>query len=345
MLSEIISGHESSDFTLLTDQVSVQGRDLFYVFMNNFAKKFDVIHVFLFEKLQFEFVDQVFTGTRDKIIIHDFASDPLGWNDLNSPSKVTANFDFVKTIGDSPGSKNVALVIDSFTNLLWHCNVQQITFMFQHFQQNFSKEGGKTSIFGLLHRDLCDSATINCFEYLANNIVDLVTEKEISSISTNDKTSVPKSSNLCKILHKKKHGKVTEFIEIFSIANGLLISSKPWVTEKRIKDVDLSQGGESPISKEDDNIVSSTFNLSLSKDEKEARSKLVMPYIKKTPHLEVKMDDETRGEPALSSETTRGEPASSSETTRGVSASGFIYYEPDDADDFDEEDPDDDLDF
>ncbi|TRY63342.1 hypothetical protein TCAL_14371 [Tigriopus californicus] len=78
----------------------------------------------------------------------------------------------------------------------------------------------------------------------------------------------------------------------------------------------------------------STFNLKLSDNEREARSRLVLPFWKTGRPESQKAESE---EPAV-----RIAPKADEKVP---SASSHIYYEPDEVDDWDEEDPDDDLDF
>lgn len=89
--------------------------------------------------------------------------------------------------------------------------------------------------------------------------------------------------------------------------------------------------GEQPRGKEDEDEREAvnrltTFNLGLKDEERTARDKVVLPFLKP----EQKPEEEE--------EAVRINP-------RSAEGESKIYYEPDDADDWDEEDPDDDLDF
>ena len=72
-------------------------------------------------------------------------------------------------------------------------------------------------------------------------------------------------------------------------------------------------------------IPLTTFQVTLSEEEKQAREKVALPFWKKR---QEEFDDE-----------------GSVKITKAEDKASKIYYEPDDADDWDEEDPDDDLDF
>ena len=82
-----------------------------------------------------------------------------------------------------------------------------------------------------------------------------------------------------------------------------------------------------------------TFSLQLSKEEKRARSEVVMPFWKEEQKAAAAVA-------AAGGEVEEEEDAVRITSKRAATESrGKIYYEPDDADDWDEEDPDDDLDF
>lgn len=312
-------GTESSDFTLLTDRALSGGWELFSAFLQGIGSKYEDVHFFLFEKVKNDFLTAISPQLAGKIRFYDYATDPLGWIDENSSSVVPEKFMFSDVI-ENIGSKNCVIVIDSLSSFLRFCNIQRFSFNIEKIHEIFSKTGKSCTFLSLLHRDLCDEVTLKCVEYLSNCIVNLVSEDELSNFTEKPKKNSPKTSKLCKIVFKKKGGRISEFIETFTIGKNTVISSKPWQPENKIKDVDVDDDSIDPVMEEEE-LVRSTFSLKLSQQEKEARSKLVMPYTK-PPHLDVKMD---------------GDP--------GQPSPGMIYYEPDEADDFDDEDPDDDLDF
>lgn len=315
MLLQIANGLELSDVTLLTDRGLLSGWGLFGAILNGISPKFEEIHLFMFEKLEKEHRKQILPQFVGKIHFHDFASDPLGWND--GKNKIGKKFwisEIIKNLGD----KNTVIVIDSLSYFLEYFGIQHFCFNLEKIRDIFSSTNCQFCVFSLLHRDLCDVTTVKCLEYVSNQIINLVSEDEISGIGEKSPKIELKNQNLCKIIHKKKGGKIVETIESFFISKNVIVTSKPWQPVNRIKDVEI--GDSSDSSPDEEEMVRSTFSLKLSKQEKEARSKLVMPYTKPA-HLKVKMDGDA------------------------PPSGGMIYYEPDEADDFDDEDPDDDLDF
>lgn len=315
MLLQIANGSEFADVTLLTDRALLDGWSLFGAILNGISPKFEEIHLFMFEKLEKEHRKQILPQFLGKIHFHDFVSDPLGWND--EKNEMVTNF-WISEIVENLGSKTTVIVIDSLSLFLDYFGIQHFCFNIEKIRDAFSSTNKQFSIFSFLHRDLCDVTTVKSSEYVSNCIINLVSEDEVCGPGEKSPKFDPKTQNMCKIIHRKKGGKITESIESFFISKIMIVTSKPWQPENRIKDVDV---GDSPDSSPDEEeMVRSTFSLKLSKQEKEARSKLVMPYTKPA-HLKVKMDEDT------------------------PSSGGMIYYEPDDTDDFDDEDPDDDLDF
>lgn len=315
MLLQIANGSDFSDVTLLTDRALLDGWGVLGAILNGMSPHFDEIHLFMFEKLEKEHGKQILPQILGKIHFHDFVSDPLGWND--GKTKIGTNF-WLSDIIKNFGSKNTFIIIDSIHHFLDYFGIQNFCFSLEKIRDVFLSTNNHFSIFSFLHRDLCDVTTLKSLEYVSSCVINLVSEDEICGIGEKPSKLNPKNQNLCKIIHKKKGGKIKQSIESFYINKNSIVTSKPWQPEDRIKDVDL---GDSPDSSPDDEeMVRSTFSLKLSKQERDARSKLVMPYTKPA-HLKVKMDGDA------------------------PPSGGMIYYEPDDADDFDDEDPDDDLDF
>ncbi|XP_069703076.1 elongator complex protein 5 isoform X2 [Periplaneta americana] len=121
-------------------------------------------------------------------------------------------------------------------------------------------------------------------------------------------TAPTQSSNgnpIASTIYKKKSGRVLKEVEYYSVDS-----------ENRLKAEKLTSAFAGPAAsdqemKDDDDLLAdlTTFKLSLGQQEKQARSELVLPYLR--------MNKEKGGK---------------------------VFYQPDAADDWDEEDPDDDLD-
>ncbi|GFG33551.1 hypothetical protein Cfor_03451 [Coptotermes formosanus] len=126
-----------------------------------------------------------------------------------------------------------------------------------------------------------------------------------SSIRIGPSTQFSRGNPVASITHKKQGGKVLRHVECYAVDTNNrvktevlteLMPTNRGVTKDVCSDSDLPQD-------------LTTFKLSLGQQEREARSQLVLPYLR------------------VNSE-----------------KGGRVFYQPDAADDFDEEDPDDDLD-
>lgn len=124
---------------------------------------------------------------------------------------------------------------------------------------------------------------------------------------------------LAKIMWKRKSGK------ILHETNAVRFDGQRVVVSAAIQDEEETEDEpEAPASA--DPTANLSFNLTLTDEQRRAKEKLVLPYMKAQNRGVVEVDSGDRSGNA--------EPPST----------GSIYYEPDAADDFDDEDPDEDLD-
>lgn len=154
-------------------------------------------------------------------------------------------------------------------------------------------------IFGLLHTDLHQPGVVGALSHLAST--------EISVTSVNNARYA-----VAKISQRKKSGKVMQKEEFFSLTEDLTLSMETKPNKSEDAQTDLHT--ESEV----DPMSNLTFNLRLSKTEREAKEKVALPFV---------FSEEKK-----------------SALLRHGRGTGRIMYEPDANDDVDEEDPDDDLD-
>lgn len=286
MLSSILNGREKSNFILLEDSSDCSGWDLFFALVNNLSKNYDHVHIFLFEKFPKIFKESLLPETaKQNRVIHDFCTDPLGWINSTSPNFIDSKFSFVKVIqecNESGGSH--AIVIDSISAVLRYLSIQNFSFNIQDLNQFFNRHQSSHTVLGLFHHDFCDPIVNECLEYLADSTLD-ISKDSFDLGGSSKRKALAKNEKLCKIIHKKQTGKITESVESFTILHGNVIDIKEWNPEFEYKDI--SGNKTTTLENSDDPTANLTFNLNLSSEEKSARSKLVMPYTAKSRHLEV----------------------------------------------------------
>ncbi|KAI9290135.1 Elongator complex protein 5 [Umbelopsis sp. AD052] len=135
-------------------------------------------------------------------------------------------------------------------------------------------------------------------------------------------TNSNNTTAVAKIMWKRKSGKVLHEINAFRCdGHGISVMTAAAQETEEDLDEDLQESaGPDPT-------ANLSFNLTLTDEQRRAKEKVVLPYLKAQNRGTVEIE---------SSEPTMASPPPPS--------SGSIYYEPDAADDFDDEDPDEDLD-
>ncbi|EDV23868.1 uncharacterized protein TRIADDRAFT_57512 [Trichoplax adhaerens] len=217
---------------------------------------------------------------------------------------------------DISNAASVAVVVDSLSPFLSHNSTNHVCLSLQQLMMpdtNINQEDLKiTQIVALLHSDLHDDYEISAMKHIASTTISLC------EMSIEDKLKFDDLENtfyfgLCKTNHIKKSGKIINKKEVYGIYNDFVIR----IFEYHQTDIKSSTLDKSTSSDPTENL---TFNLKLTQSEKQARSRLKLPYT---------YSDERKA-------------AELSQPT--ASSGGKIFYQPDEVDDFDEEDPDDDLD-
>lgn len=319
ILGDILCGKEKSHLVVVHDNISQNGRPLLYCFVKSLLQSADVLHAVLWDVAPKQFINSFDPILRQRIHCYDGFKDPLGW-DLareeccDQAVTIHRNSDLAQIVKNTvknycSKSKTddvvkVAVVVDSISKLLlWQSPSAVCTFLHQLFSSSAGTGYQVVQVACLVHCDLHDDHTLKAVNFLASSIVSL-------SQSENSDEAV----TWCKILHKRKTGKVIRKLESLSIGDDHKLTEH----EERDWNVSSSDIHSTEPTKEADPTKDLTFNLKLTDDEKQARSNLKLPY----------MFHEEK----------------TSEVTINRPGEGRVFYQPDEADDFDEEDPDDDLD-
>ncbi|CAL9694744.1 unnamed protein product [Knipowitschia caucasica] len=294
MLLELLQGSDSGGILLIKDRAHCSGRNLLKSFIKAALHKEEEVHVLLFEVSDQELKSGLKDITLQRLHIHNMYDDPLGWT--NNTDFVAQHFSF-NYIADilklNSQQKTLTLVVDSLSWILRHiCTTYVCTTLHQ-----LNKGGTVKTIMGLLHVDMHQKGTVGSVCHLATSLISLAPGNRSDSC-------------VAKITKRTKSGKVLQEEQPFCINEDLSI-----IVLNKSSNMEQTVQEEHQI----DPTVNLTFNLRLSDKEREAKEKLLLPYMfskdKKTALL------------------------------YSGSGSGRILYEPDANDDYDQEDPDDDLDF
>ncbi|KAI8500366.1 Elongator complex protein [Branchiostoma belcheri] len=279
------------------------------------------VHLFHLEKPADCFLEGVNVS---KIHLHDGFSDPLLWEEQNRDSSedridLTSAPDFLGHVKKSSVKTSpVAVVIDSLTPYLLHCPGYVICrALHRLLRARLDSDGVEVSlVVAGFHGDLHDDSTAAALRHMATTWVQLQEGAESPTRSREGAESPTQDRACyygnCEVLHRRKSGKVIRQDEEYHI-------SAQWSLTSRVQKATVRPPAQPDQESQVDPTANLTFNLRLTDTEKEARSRVVLPYMH---HQRKKAPDQPAATPG-----------------------GQIFYQPDDVDDFDEEDPDNDLDF
>ncbi|XP_064611750.1 elongator complex protein 5-like [Liolophura sinensis] len=301
MLGDLVSGRERSSVVCIEDTVELSGLQLLCSFVKSLLKRLDKVHILCFEP------PSQLLNPCERLLIHDGFSDTFGW--LGTPSCLNVNSDIEKYLSDqsqrsgqASANQRSAVVIDTLTPLITQHGAVKSCQIVQNLCKAKLKGGNIAQVVFLLHGDLHSDHSLTLIHHVTSSVLKICPSKS------------PNHAAICNILHKKPSGKVIKLSEHFDVNSSLDVQN---VEEWKPSNAMATDVSESQL----DPTANLTFNLSLTDEEKQARSKLVLPYTKA-------MD----------------RPVIGTDNTSGGGEGGKIFYQPDEADDFDEEDPDDDLD-
>lgn len=321
-LRDIITGKEKSHLIVVHDSIKLDGRPLLRCFVKTLLESADVVHAILWDMEPREFINLFDLTTRNRIHCYDGFKDPLGWDitredccdqittihrNSHLAQVVKSNLTSYCTRTKTGDLIKVAVVVDSLSRLLlWKSSSMVCTLLHQLFSSSAELQTGYkvVQVVCLVHSDLHDDHALNSVNFLASSIVWL----------TQNDQQTDEPATWCKVLHKRKTGKVIKKVESFSIGPDHKLTEH----EERDWRASSSAIHNESTREQVDPTQNLTFNLKLTDDERQARSNLKLPYM----YHEEK----------------------TSEVTVNCPGEGRVFYQPDEADDFDDEDPDDDLD-
>ncbi|XP_056607158.1 elongator complex protein 5 [Triplophysa dalaica] len=295
MLLNIVHGTESGGFIVVEDTVKYSGREILKCFINAALKRGEDVHVLGFETSEAELRAGLDSSCVQKIHFHKGHPDPLGWT---CKSSVTVHQfttrDITQLVQNVPHTKASVLIVDSLSFVLRH---HQPVVICQRLQE-LKKVGVVKTIVGLLHSDLHLQGVVKSVCHLANAVISVAPANN-------------EHCGMAKTTRRTKSGKLMQEEEYFDVSEDAALSVQTRTHQPGHVQIEPDKPKADPTS----NL---TFNLRLSKKEKEAKEKVALPFV---------FSQEKK-----------------SALLRPTPGSGRITYEPDAYDDLDEEDPDDDLD-
>ncbi|KAM7067851.1 elongator complex protein 5 isoform 2-T2 [Molossus nigricans] len=287
---------------LLRDSVEWEGRSLLKALIKKSALCGEQIHILGCEVSEEEFREGFDSSINSQLVYHDLFRDPLNWSNTGEALPGGA-LGVLRAMCRRTGSGPVTIALDSLSWLLLHlpCTILCQTLHALSHQDSRHDDSSPVEhmhVLGLLHEELHGPGPVEALSTLA--------QTEVTLSGTGGHT-------LAHILYRRPQQHPTHKTQWFSI----------------LPDFSLDLQGESPLKSQPhsdphiprmDPTTHLTFNLQLSKKEKEAKDSLTLPF-------------------QFSSEKQQAL------LCHGLGqATGHIFYEPDAYDDLDQEDPDDDLD-
>ncbi|RUS89974.1 hypothetical protein EGW08_002241 [Elysia chlorotica] len=284
MLEDLLKGLEKSRLVLITDSVECNGRHLLLNWVESALKRCEKLVLLCFERPPDFFLNWIQPQLRPKLVCID------GNKDRDESGEMTFSLAAVLETVAQDQDVPSCVVVDSLT-LPILMRPTPVTCRQLH---RLTTSEHVTQVVALVHRDVTDQHACGLLEHQASTVLDLL-------------PSIAGGAHACHIRHCRHTGKVFRTKESFAFDESFHI--------ERISPVKATtelQKTPEPASKESDPTadLDLSFKLQLSDSEREARSQVVLPYLKD----------------------------GSTETSTSK-----ILYEADEADDFDEEDPDDDL--
>ena len=265
LLNKLIKRQLSSSFILIQDDDHMSAHSLLYSFVKNYCDLEGKVHAFLYEHDPMEF-RSLFKDHNSKFIIHDFYSDPKGWNQddynlvQNSLSEV-CNGDY---------DNNAVVILDSLSSIIHHHSMQDCSWMLQRLIQRKSI----STVIALFHVHLHPSHIAKVLAYQADTVLTITSERHKLSSNYAEKTP-NRDVALCFITYQKVNGKVLTSEEEYTVnIKCFELSVKIWAPTK------ASESENSGIQPPSFDMTDVTFNLDLSQAEEAQRKKLIMPYTK-----------------------------------------------------------------
>ncbi|XP_003466315.1 elongator complex protein 5 isoform X2 [Cavia porcellus] len=287
---------------LLRDSIEWEGRDFLKALIKKSALCGKQIHVLGCEVSEEEFREGLDSGINSRVVYHDLFRDPLNWSKTGEAFP-GGPLGALRTMCRLTDPRPVTVALDSLSWLLLHfpCSTVCQTLRALCHQDSCGGDrspGERVNVLGLLHEELHAPGPLGALGSLA--------QIEVSLRGTMGQASAH-------ILYRKPGHRPTYQTQWFSILPDFSLDLQEGPPLQSQPHPDSHTVLVDPTSHV-------TFNLHLSKKERETRDSLALPF-----------QFSSEKQQAL----LRSGPSQ---------ASGHILYEPDAYDDLDLEDPDDDLD-
>ncbi|XP_045426018.1 elongator complex protein 5 isoform X1 [Lemur catta] len=287
---------------LLRDSVEWEGRSLLKALIKKSALSGEQVHILGCEVSEEEFREGFDSDINNRLVYHDFFRDPLNWSKTGEAlpgGPLEALTAMCKRTDPGP----VTIALDSLSWLLLHLPCTTLCQSLHALSHQDSCPGdsspvGQVRVLGLLHEELHGPGPVGALSSLA--------QTEVTLGGTVGQASAH-------ILCRRPRQRPTHQTHWFCILPDFSVDLQEGPPVE-------SQPHLDPHTSPVDPTTHLTFNLHLSKKEREARDSLTLPF-----------QFSSEKQQAL----LRPGPGQ---------ATSHIFYEPDAYDDLDQEDPDDDLD-
>ncbi|XP_045680191.1 elongator complex protein 5 isoform X1 [Phyllostomus hastatus] len=289
-------------FVLLRDSVEWEGRSLLKALIKKSALCGEQVHVLGCEVSEEEFREGFDSSINSQLVYHDLFRDPLNWSKTGE-ALPGGPLGVLRAMCRRTGPGPVTIALDSLSWLLLHLPCTTVCQTLHALSHQDSRPGDSSPVehvhvLGLLHGELHGPGPMGTLSALART--------EVTLSGTGSQASAH-------ILYRRPQQRPTHETHWFSILSDFGVDLQGVSPLK-------SQPHPDPLTPPVDPTTHLTFNLHLSKKEKEAKDSLTLPF-------------------QFSSEKQQAL------LCRGLGqATSRIFYEPDAYDDLDQEDPDDDLD-
>lgn len=303
MLSNILTRKQPSTLVCIQDSLEQSGLHLLRAFAQHAVdRKENHVHILCYEHPVIKMKTGLRNSGEDHVHFHDCFTDHRGWIDSTRQEKENIKSDvhakcnsLLSILQSSPvtSTNGCVIIIDSLTPVIYNIGFTRCYRELHSLLVKSTNGLTVSQVICLIHED-----TLPDVHVALPQLCHLAT----TTIKIGSHTQSSRGNPTASIMHKKQGGKILRQVEYYSVdadnrlKSEVLTSVTPAVTGVNKDDSELPQ-----------NLT--TFKLSLGQREKQARSQLVLPYLR------------------VNSE-----------------KGGKVFYQPDAADDWDEEDPDEDLD-
>lgn len=279
-----------------------EGRSLLKALVKKSAQCGDQVHILGCEVSEEEFCEGFDSNINSRLVYHDLFRDPLGWSE-SGEAFLGGALGTLKAMCRRTEPGPVTIALDSLSWLLLRFPFTTVCQTLHALSLQDSSPGDSSPVkqvrvLGLLHEELHGPGLLGALSSLSQSEVTLSGEMD--------------QTLAARILFRRAGHRPTQQTQWFSIL--------PDFTVDLQKGPSMESQPHLDPHKQVDPMTHLTFNLHLSKKEKEAKDSLILPF-----HF-------------------------SSEKQQALlhpgpgQATSHIFYEPDVYDDLDQEDPDDDLD-